>query len=207
MSLPFSWHSEYETKTRKTLMALGEFVLEFAAAESQLLETLRVVGKVPKEFSRAALGGVRAEVAMQYVNRLFEIKPPRKRTLALYHEVFPRFRAINSARNLILHYGISEEGVSTDKSRALTEDKARSIPVSPEILAEMIEDLIKINAILTVNLLVLQKRGVHPTDLWNVVRRPWSYTPPPPNQQKKRAGQQDRDSRAKRARPPKSSPK
>jgi len=169
---------EDEPTTRRILMSIGEFVLEFADAESQIMETLRVVGKVSQDFTRAALGGVRADAAMQYIDRLFEIKPPRKKTLALYREVFPRFRAINTARNLILHYGISNDGMSTDKSRALSEERARSIAVSPELLEDMIADLIKINAILTVNLLVLKKRSVQPTDLWNDVRRPWRYIPP-----------------------------
>jgi hypothetical protein len=184
----------HDTKTRQQLMALGEFVLVYAETENQLLETLRVVGKVSKPFARATLSGVRTDQAIQYIDRFFEVVPPKPAVQALYDEIFPRLRNISTARNLILHYGISDEGIATDKSRALTAKRSRSIPMSAEILAHMINDLLKIHAALTINLLQIQKRAVVPSDLWNVVRRrAWLYTPQQPSQPKSSKGRKDRD--------------
>jgi hypothetical protein len=202
------WTSEINT--RKRLIALGEFVLEFAEAESRLLETLRVVGNVSDEFARAALSGVRADAAMQYIDRLFEVMPPDEKVRALYREIFPRFRDINRARNLILHYGISEDEtghVATNKSRALTAKKTDSMRVSTEILHAMTSDLVKIDAILKANLLTLQKRQIRPGDLLNYVRQPWLYNPQRQGRLDKAADQKRPGSSTKRARPPKSSPK
>lgn len=188
-------------------MALGEFVLVFAETENQLLETLRVVGRVSKPFARAALSGVRTDAAIQYIERLFEVEAPSPAARALYVEVFPRFRNISTARNLILHYGISDDGVATDKARALTANKVRSLPVSTEILEHMINDLLKIHAILRINLLQIQKRAVVPSDLWNVVRRnAWLYIPPQPSPSKNLKARKDQGSDLKRGRQPRSSP-
>src|SRR5580700_8014414 len=95
----------------KQLIALGRFVLEFAQAERFILDALWTLGKVPDELARAAMSGVRAEAAISYINRIFEIRNVKKEEREPFPEIFGHFSAINKTRNLLLHHGIEDGGL------------------------------------------------------------------------------------------------
>lgn len=191
------------TEGQKELIALGRFVGQFAQAEHYLLETLRVLGGVSEEFARAALAGMRADQAIASLTRLFELTDLDGKKQAAYNDVFAHFRQIGQARNLIFHYGI-DYGVSTDKSRALTKAKVRSIPVSAEILDQMTDDADKITSHLIVNMFEHGYRRQIPIDahLRETLQRPWRYKSPAQSPREKPAA---RTRNTKRGRRPKSS--
>ena len=100
---------------------------------------------------------------------------------------------LNTARNLILHYGArdiaSGEGHATDARSALLAEKFRALPISPTILEDMVHDLQKIYIhIAFFHLGRPALRGKHPK-FDAMLAAAWRYRPPQPakqDRQKKR---------------------
>lgn len=176
---------------QRQVFALGVFVLNFATAENLFLNNLCVMAKVSDQFARAALSGVRAEAAIGYIRRFFEVTNAAPAERNAYEHVFSHFQHISQARNLLLHYGIKWAGpdpaspfghkfVSSDRARALTDAKTRTIPISSEALNQMSEDIGRIMELLTE--FHLAHNGPKPWRIGDHVqaalRRPWRYKPP-----------------------------
>jgi hypothetical protein len=183
-----------DTEERERLRALGKFVLQFAAVENLLMMTVWTLAKVRPKIAQALFSGLRAEGAMQHIGRILEISDTPQDKKDNYVEIFERFRKINETRNLILHYGLTAEGpefVATNKLIALTDSRLQSVPVSTEILEQMIWDLNKILALLTLNLIddKNQAQEIVGATFVQISQQPWLYKPP---------GQSQRD----RKRPP-----
>lgn len=176
---------EASEEGQKRLAALGRFILRFANTESILFTTLCVVCHVHPKIGQAIFSGTRADAAIQYIKRVFQVVNMPGNLKASYEDLFEHFTQINSARNLILHYGISSVGdefVATDKLKALTEDRVRSMPVSAEILDQMSADLEKINATLMLNLLASdadKQEASAKSNVGPVSQQSWLYTPQP----------------------------
>lgn len=182
---------------QKQIFALGVFVLNFSIAENLFLQNLCVMAKVSDQFARVAMSGVRAEGAISYIRRFFEVTNAPQTEKDAYEYVFKHFKDINETRNLLLHHGIKWAGpddalpfghkfVATDRARALTQAKTRTIPISSDLLNQMSEDLGRIGTLLTHFHLahsgpggwLLSAVGQHE------MQRPWLYKPPKQQSQK-----------------------
>lgn len=183
---------------QKQIFALGIFVLNFAVVEHLFLQNLCVMSGVSDQFARVAMSGVRAEGAISYIRRFFEVTNAPQTEKDAYEYVFKQFKDINETRNLLLHHGIKWAGpddtlsfghrfVATDRARALTQAKTRTIPISSELLNQLSEDLGRIGALLTH--FHLAHGGAGGWLLSDVaqyeLRRPWLYKPPPQQNRKK----------------------
>ena len=183
---------------QKQIFALGIFVLNFAVVEHLFLQNLCVMAQISDKFSRVAFSGVRAEAAIGYIRRFFEVTDAPQTEKDAYEYVFKQFKDINETRNLLLHHGIKWVGpddalsfghrfVATDRARSLTQEKTRTIQISSELLNQLSEDLRRIGALLTH--FHLAHEGTGGWLLSDVaqyeLRRPWLYKPPPQQNQKK----------------------
>jgi len=190
---------------QKHIFALGRFVLEFSIVERNILDTLTTICAVPALFTRAALSGVRTDAAIGYLTRYFQIAIVDPKDVASVEEVAERLTPLNAARNLILHHGIEAAGiglVATDRLRALTDERTKTIPVSASILDEMTDDLQKINFMLLA--VILNHHDIQLADDPSadaVLKRPWRYTPPPQSEPKKRKDQKNQPRREGPKRP------
>jgi hypothetical protein len=170
---------------QKQLIALARFVLEFAQAEEYVVETLWALGNVSDELARAAMSGVRADAAIGYINRLFELRGVKEADRTPFPEVFKHFSDISKTRNLILHHGLETGGVvgtyTSDGKRALTLEKMRYQRISTEILNQMTDDLAKVTSMLIVEIFKAKKERLEiDRYLTADLQRPWLYTPTPP---------------------------
>jgi len=175
---------------QKQIFALGVFVLNFAATESVFLNNLCVMAQISDQFARAALSGVRAEAAIGYIRRFFEVTNAISAERESYEHVFNQFQSISQARNLLLHHGIKWVGpdpklpfghafVSSDRARALTEAKTRTVPISSALLNQMSEDLFRIMWLLTEFHIAQGRQPWRISEqVQSTLRRPWLYKPP-----------------------------
>jgi hypothetical protein len=107
----------------KRFSAVGKFVLQFAAAEQMLFLTVATVLKMHQKIAQAVFSGLRAENAIQTLNRIMEVSETPDKIKSSYAEIFAHFKSITDVRNSILHYGINTEGgeaVTSNKLVALT---------------------------------------------------------------------------------------
>lgn len=175
------------------LESLGHFVLAFAFVENVMQGTLRALGRVSDQFARAALAGVRVDVAMESLTRYFEVTNAPTKQRAVYSEIFSYVRSINKARNLILHYGVTwgEGGfTASDAGRALTPDRIRRLPVTEETLDQMSDDLWKAASMLILQMLKAMSPTYDATTnvMYSTAQEPWLYRPAEQTKQKKNEG-------------------
>lgn len=136
----------------KYYLALGRFVDTFASVEDSLFIALCATAKLDAKTGAAVFSGAAVDGSISFIRRLHETRnepiPPR------LGEVLAQLSAINTTRNAILHHGAHpvEDGTLrvTDQLRAHTDKKARSIPISPEVLDVMTEDVVTIVTALAV---------------------------------------------------------
>jgi len=174
----------------KYYLALGRFVDTFASAEDSLFVALCVTAKLDVKTGAAVLSGAAVDGSISFIRRLHEMRdepvPPR------LGEVLAQLAAINTTRNAILHHGArtAEDGTLrvTDSLRVHTDKKARSIPISPEVLAKMTEDLVTIIAALAVFTaqtsspeMYANSAGPNRDSLDQYASRAWLYTPAQPS--------------------------
>ncbi|HZT04354.1 MAG TPA: hypothetical protein VFA39_19055 [Steroidobacteraceae bacterium] len=170
----------------KLLYSLGGFVLQFADTERAVLDTLTRLSGVPEEVGKALFSGTRGDSAISLIYRLLEVRNDSHASKAnqdRFKYAFDQFKAINEARNLILHHGFKDKAsvtpLSTNERVALTQERLRSLRVTPELLDGMTSDLAKIEYTLAVN--AITKGRETPSD-WEAIlrslREPWRYTSP-----------------------------
>jgi len=157
--------------------ALGRFVDAFADVETAITLVLWHYAATPHEIARAVFSGVRVDAAIQFIRRLSNvIEIPRWDEL---DGVLAQLATINSVRNDLLHYGAkgSADGTLTVTNwfRALTTDRVKSYPISPQILLDMTADLQKI--ILHLQTGHTGRHWLLPTAKMMILREPWRYKP------------------------------
>jgi hypothetical protein len=186
-------------------LELGRFVGVFAQVEMAMHLVLRWQTKVSIDVSRAVFSGVKADQASSFLRRLADIGQIKQPEWKELEPVLAQLNHINKTRNLILHYGadgVAEgEGISSDEGMALTLDRVRRHPVSPEIIAAMTADARKIFFCLVA---YHAGRPAPISTYANGLRRaPWRYKPPQPKKTDPHPPQRGRS--AKPPPPPRSS--
>jgi hypothetical protein len=121
---------------------------------------------------------------MDHIRRLAEVGVIPPEEWAPLEPVLAQLKHISGKRNTILHYGAVDvaegRGLVTDAMVALTMERVKSFPISPDILSDMTDDLNKI----FIHLLMRHAgrpvlRANHP-GLDEILRAAWRYIPPQP---------------------------
>ena len=162
--------------------ALGKFVHEFSRAEATTYGVLRYYAKLSNPVAAALLSGIRANDIISSLRRLCEAGAISEATWLVLQPLFNQFNAINTARNMILHFGAMTtaggERYVTTGLKAVREEDAKTMPISKDILDDMRLDLRKIIVHLRLNHRGLPPpRAKHPS-LDAIVSAPWRYKPP-----------------------------
>ena len=143
---------------RDYLLALGEFIDQFARTEAMLHYVLRHFAKTSQNIGNAVFSGVRVDAAVSFIRRIAEVEDPGETARKQIDFLFTHLAEINNLRNDIVHYGSEIRGggrrVTTNRIMALTADRIRERAVSPEILRDAASDLNKINIHLSAHLLI-----------------------------------------------------
>jgi hypothetical protein len=182
--------------------ALGQFLDMFSNIEAIMHLVLRYYAQTPEPIALAIFSGVRVDGAMNYVNRIIEVVPPKPELQAELKYVFEQLSIINKVRNDLVHHGASYEfdardvAIVTNAPLALTEDRIRSIPISTQILSDLITDLQKIQTHLAIRHIEESKR-LNPASLTYALMKDsltdaWRYKPPQPKKQSKKSGSKSR---------------
>jgi hypothetical protein len=157
--------------------ALGTFMHEFAETESLLHVLLRFRAGVSEEIAKALFTGVRADAAMDLIRRIAEINPENRALDSDLTGTFKQFKILTQARNDIVHFGASlkddYEGRVTNASRVLAQSQIRNTPVSPEILAAMASDALKVR----VHIMAAMDVPTVRVALAEVLSDAWQYKP------------------------------
>jgi hypothetical protein len=205
---------EGRLRLRAYSLALGEFVDAFARAERDMHVVLRWHTKTPDKVARAVFSGVRTSEASNFLRRLHTAEIIDAAEWAELEPVIVQLGKLNDARNLILHYGADQvaegEGIATNRSIALPEEAAKTIPISPGILRRMSWDIAKIRTHLRARHMGRRLlRGQRP-DIDEMLHAAWRYIPPPQATKRPSADKSRRklnpDKRQPQRLPPKASP-
>jgi len=178
---------EAQQRVRDYHEALGAFVDTFANVETAMHIALRWHTKTTLPTARAVFSGTRPDTAAQFFNRMAEVGIIGSTEWAEFKPVIEQLMKINGARNLILHHGATAiregRGFVTDAVRALTFNRIKYIPISPEILRYMTRDLLKIFVRLGI------RHSGHPQShdpsdpvVHDMLHGAWQYTPSAPPQ-------------------------
>jgi len=189
--------------------ALGRFMHQFSVTETQLFFLLTEQARVPPNIARAVFSDARADRAMDFIRRIEDSRETvaDKQFRADIDAIFPQIKAINDARNAVVHNGgYRKDGtrVASNYLRALTPAKIRDFPVSPETLHAMTLDLMKIQVVLQLLINPGQQGRISATLRKHpALTAAWLYTPPQPKQtQERSADRQKRPERPKLPPPP-----
>lgn len=124
-------------------LELGRFIQRFAGLEASLQSLLWKHANVSPEVARSIFSGVRVDQALSFIKRLHRAHDLNMHPLIL--EAFDQIGTINSARNMIIHYGArfekGEPQFVTNQRIAYRPDEAQSFPISSKILDQLISDI------------------------------------------------------------------
>lgn len=177
--------------------ALGRFIEMFSLVESVMQFALWNYARTPVPTARAIFSGVRVKEAMGLIRRIFDIEANSKDTdtKSDLEKVFNQLTTINGLRNDLIHHGSQDDGevpegrIISNELWAITPERLRTTPISPEILNDLTFDLVKIIVHLISHhtgrfLRVPLKEPMR----MEILSAPWRYKPPQqaPRQQKKR---------------------
>jgi len=161
--------------------ALGRFIGAFAEMETAMALTFWRFARSPTEIARAVFSGVRAKEAGDQCHRIMEAIGVPAPDIAAFKVLTDQMGALNKARNDIVHYGAaaigSESAYVTNALKAHVEKKVNEFPVSPEILAKMQHDAVKITCHLEYEYLGRDwpKSPLGQMTLQRVLQSPWLY--------------------------------
>jgi hypothetical protein len=181
--MPATETKEGKKRLRRYDASLGAFVRAFAKVESGMHRALRWHAKTDADTARAVFSGVRAMEASGYLRRLAHVGRIEPGEWTRLEPLLVQLKAINDVRNVLLHYGadnIAEgEGIASDARTALLPERARSFPISAEIIERMATDL---NVIYSALLLRHVEYPALPSKrmagwLDRTLRKPWRYKP------------------------------
>ena len=196
--VPAAETAEGKARLQEYWNALGEFIDGFARAERDMFLALRWHTKTQDKIARAVFSGVRVDATADFLRRLATVGAIGAPEWEQLEPITAQLKAISDARNLLLHYGAEQiaegAGNASNRAIALNEEAAKSIPISPDILRDMIHDIRKIRIHLRVRHVGMPPlRAVH-SSIDEALNAPWRYKPPAPTQArpKERAKRQKR---------------
>lgn len=178
------------------MLALGLFIDQFAAVERNLAELVGATANLKDDMRRALLSGARIESSIDFIRRIY--RAHGHSTPDHLERAFVQLNHINTARNLILHYGHARtfarlkpgQTVMSQDYRAVASDwsvsigEPRIVPFSKDILEQMTEDADRIAYIARVQ---IETHLSHTPSRWKEMlaraQEPWRYIPPPPRKQ------------------------
>lgn len=201
--------------------ALGEFVETFATTEICLFYYLVRTAHLEASIARALFGTDRAESYATRIGRIWQVAPPSESLRQELEPVLNQFHAINSTRNIIIHYAshanyfaeprttsegdqrVTSEGdrrvtrgtvhrISSDIVRAIDPERPRRRTVSAQIVRDMSADLHKIGRHL-MSLYAYSKESFDVrADAMPELRNAWRYIPEPAPPPKSHQRQKDK---------------
>ncbi len=196
--VPAAHTKEGKERLRAYYEALGRFVDMFARVEIAMTLTLWHYSKTAPEIAKIVHAGTKIiDTGAGYIKQLTVATNISKELQDDLTDVVDQLNAINSVRNLILHYGATSvaEGRAIVSNAYKAKGEPKSFPISPTDLDNMTGDLKKIAAHL--NERHLGKRSEY-TLLGNPIHDAWRYIRPSPK--KVRSTKAERR-RAKKPRP------
>jgi hypothetical protein len=163
---------------------LGNFVEAFANLEAMMFQSLRFYARLDIDTARALFSGTRVDGAMQYVRRIWEVRPIAPGRKVDMENVFGQIKLINDLRNKIIHYGTfvtSDKGrITSTIARALTPDRVEEHRATKKDLAAMVDDIRLINTALMWDFVPLPTGTVATlTQQTPILLQPWRYKPEP----------------------------
>lgn len=129
-------------------LALGRFVSSFAQVEAAMFYSRAWYAKTQRPIACAIFSGTRVDQATSFMRRLAEVGLIGAAEWKLLEPVLKQLRLVTEIRNAILHYGAERvttgRALVADALRALTPEKVKTFPISPDILADLNYDCQKI---------------------------------------------------------------
>ena len=172
---------------------LGNFVEAFANLEAMMFQSLKFHAGVDTDIARALFSGTRVDAAMQYIRRIWEVRPIAPGRKADMENMFAQIKLMSDLRNKIIHYGTfvtSDKGrITSTIVRALTPDRVEEHRASKKDLNAMIDDIRLINTALAWDYVPLPIPAELSTahQQTPALLQPWKYKPEQPTARQKAA--------------------
>lgn len=162
--------------------ALGEFVLEFANTEKEVLWILFMMSNVTDAVAKSIFSGVHLDRAKDFIKKIIAAEAARGviTYYSLMTKAFDHLELITRVRNGILHNGlqfwIDGDPVMHNRFKASAQQKVREHRISVQDLHNMILDLRKIGTDINVQF-PPEGASIFPHVMAST-RAPWRYKPP-----------------------------
>jgi hypothetical protein len=175
--------------------ALGEFIDNFAQTEGWLFALLAFEANTLAPTIQALLPGLRARGAMDLIRRVRESK--QDPIDARMTEVFSHLAELNTARDQLVHWGFDADPTNagtltlSNALRAHTPGAQRKIPVSPELISNMTDDLMFVKASIAQRITDMRAMGEFSGEVsafLALAHQPWRYKPAQPIPRKGKSG-------------------
>jgi hypothetical protein len=163
--------------------ALGLFIEEFAKTEGFMHLLLWHYAGVNPGVGKAVFSGTRTAQTVDLIRRIMSANDPGEPRKSDLEAVFKQLSSINEVRNGLVHY-ITLSGIPgdvrhlTNAMRALGKKHRREIAVSATVLADMTDDLQKIQSHIWYDLSFDRMRQFERAMLDELRRAPWRYAAP-----------------------------
>jgi hypothetical protein len=142
---PVAETEEGKKRLNAYYLALGRFTDRFARVEQAVHTVLSHYAKLPPAAARALLSGVRVDETKNRLLRLHDEGLMSDPDWKDAEPIFQQLAIISGRRNDIFHHGASfiaeGEGVVTNATMALTEERITKFDISPDIINDMTADL------------------------------------------------------------------
>ena len=150
---------ETEEET-KYFVSLGRFITRFSNTEKVLNHVIHKYSKIEWEMAKALIMPIRVENAITSINRIIYARKLRGPKIEELKAIMRQLGHINSARNAIVHLGVSTKADSRGRFWSTNinyapKSRIKRFPMSIKILDRMSDDLIIINFKLLVHI------GIH----------------------------------------------
>lgn len=181
--------------------ALGKFITAFCLVEKTIFVLSCLASRLPVQVAQALFGGsARVHESMERTRKLLEVTlmlepdgPIAEGLRGEVNHIFAHVGLINTVRNHILHdgtdFGPNEEWKISNHHLAFKEEKLIEMPISAEILNDMIIDLGNILVMISCLNLVLMGDSMGAQAMQATFSKlfgtPWKYKPVQLGAQKK----------------------
>lgn len=144
--VPAALTKDGQDRLRAYYEALGKFVDMFAQAEDAIARTLWHYAQTKPEIAKVVFSGVRANTSTKLAKQVAEATDVDARTREKLEHTLQQLTIISGARDIILHYGATfiAEGRGRVSNALRAKGEPQEFPISPTILKEMTDDLLKI---------------------------------------------------------------
>lgn len=146
-SVPASETPQGKERIRAYHEALGRFIDMFSRAEAAVEYVLRHYAETSTRVALVIFQNAGISISIGYVEKLLPTSGLPEDEQRELKTVFSQLQAISRARNSIVHFGAQSiaDGVGiVTNSLKRSEETATSFPVSPELLGDMTNDLMRI---------------------------------------------------------------